>query len=105
MRRGSGKVLRITFSGSGSGVDLPPALQAGPSTVASRKEMLVLAAKAMAALPPRDRKLVRWASEGVPLEDQAERLELSYAAVQKAGLRALERFRKTFIIASKMTLS
>lgn len=101
IRRGSGKVLRLTWSDSSSGGDpfakmTPPGTQPGPSTFADRREMLVLAAKAAHRLPPRDRKLVRWMSEGVPIEEQAERLGMSYAAAQRAGHRALDRFRKVF---------
>ena len=54
--------------------------------------------------PERDRNLVQMASEGVPLREQAERLQLSYAAVQKAGLRALERFRKAYELVARAGL-
>ncbi len=105
MKRGSGKVLRLSFSGTASGLaegrPLPPGSEPGPSTFASRRELLGFATKALAVLPERDRRLVRWMSEGVDLKVQAERLEISYAAAQRAGLRALERFRKAFELASQ----
>ncbi len=100
MKRDSGRVLRLTFHGRDS-MDvltelLPPTTRPGPATFASRRELLVLAVKALDALPPRDRDLVRWASEDMPLEEQAAKLCVSYGAAQRAGLRAAERFRKTF---------
>ena len=100
LKRGSGQVLRLTFSGSRSGdpdaAAVPAGIATGPGTFASRREMLVLATRALDLLPERDRQFVRWNSQGVELETQAEELGLSYAAAQRAGLRALERFRKTY---------
>ncbi len=101
MKRGSGRILRITTRLTGNPVGQLPAGATGPATFASRRELLVLSARALAVLPDRDRKLVRWAGEGVPLGVQAERLEVSYAAAQRAGLRAMERFRKAFQLISK----
>ena len=54
------------------------------------------ATRALHRMQPRDRMLVQWMSESVPLEEQAERLDMTYAAVQRAGLRAVERFRKVY---------
>lgn len=100
LRRGSGKVLRLTWSSSSGGDPFarltPPGTRPGPSTFADRREMVVYAARAVHRLPPRDRQFVRWMSEDVPIEEQAERLGMTYAAAQRAGLRALERFRKVF---------
>ena len=98
LKRGSGKVLRLSWSRTGTqGGDATPAgSTTGPSGFAAKREMLALAAQALAVLPARDRDLVRWASEDVDLNEQARRLEISYAAVQRAGLRALDRFRKAF---------
>ncbi|MCP3920842.1 MAG: hypothetical protein GY711_35390 [bacterium] len=105
MKRGSGRVLRLTFGASSTAdagaVPVPPGALTGPSTFASRREVLVLCARALAALPERDQKLVRWRSDGVPVEEQAGHLEIDYAAAQRAGLRALERFRKAFEVASR----
>ncbi len=97
LKRRSGRVLRYTMTqGSSDGVPLPAGSRAGPGTFAERREMLSLATRALAALPDRDQQLVQMASEQVPLNEQAERLDMSYAAAQKAGLRAHERFKKTF---------
>ena len=102
LKRGSGRVLRLTMSGTGSWAGFGPVATAtGPSTFASRRELLVIVAKAMSALPERDRRLVRWASEGLSVGEQAERLELTYAAAQRAGLRAQDRLRKAVELVSR----
>jgi len=102
VRRGSGHVLRFTLAGTGALKlgGIAGRVFTGPTTFAERRELHVLAARALATLPERDRDLVRWMSEGVELELQAQRLELSYAAVQRAGLRAVERFKKAFHVVS-----
>jgi DNA-directed RNA polymerase specialized sigma24 family protein len=103
LKRRSGKVLRFVADGEtqeGSAVGEPAGDGTGPSTVAARRELIVLAARALDLLPPRDRDLVRWSSEGVPLEEQAARLGLAYEAAGKARQRAAERFRKTFALVS-----
>ena len=79
-----------------TGVAPPAATATGPSTFAERRELLVLATKALTSLPQRDVDLVRWRSEGLGIDEQSERLGLSYAATQRAGLRALERFQAAF---------
>ncbi|MCK6459941.1 MAG: hypothetical protein L6Q95_08615, partial [Planctomycetes bacterium] len=71
----------------------PAATATGPSTFAARREHLKLAVQALAALPPRDRDLVKSTSE------DAERLGLRYDAAKQARLRALGRFRKAFDLA------
>ncbi|MEZ6016540.1 MAG: sigma factor [Planctomycetota bacterium] len=102
LKRGAGRVVRLTLSERPrDGAAAPPALQSGPATKAARRELLVLTARALAALPEQDRHLVKWRSEGVPVEEQAVRLGLSYAAAQRAGLRAFERFRKVFELATR----
>jgi DNA-directed RNA polymerase specialized sigma24 family protein len=62
---------------------------------------LKLALEALATLLPKDRDLVRWSSEAVPLEEQAERLGISYDAAKQARLRALERFRKAYELSTR----
>ncbi len=99
VRRKPGALLRLTSGGTG-GVD-PAATATGPSTFAARREHLELAMRALAALPPRDRDLVRWTSEDVPLEEQAKRLKIGYDAAKQARLRALGRFRKAFELATR----
>ncbi|MEM7307773.1 MAG: sigma-70 family RNA polymerase sigma factor [Planctomycetota bacterium] len=98
LKRGSARALRLSLGATtfSSGVTPPEAPITGPSTFAERRELLVLATKALASLPARDAQLVRWRSEGMELELQADHLELSYAAAQRAGLRAVERFRQAF---------
>ncbi len=103
-KRGAARVLRLTWNGSSDdphAAAAPSTGSRGPLTVAMRREMLQLALESLAVLPERDRKLVRWASEGVALDEQAGRLELSYDAVQRAAHRAMERFRRTFELAQR----
>jgi RNA polymerase sigma factor (sigma-70 family) len=101
LRRKPKGLLRLTQGGVG-GTPVDPVLSAtGPSTYAGRRESLDLAVRALALLPERDRDLVRWASEDVPLADQAARLGLSYAAADSAARRAVERFRKAFRIVTR----
>ena len=98
LNRGSAKVVRLSFgqNTANTGVVALPASATGPSTFADRREVLVLATKALTSLPRRDMDLVRWRSEGLMVEEQTARLGLGYAAAQRAGLRALERFQSAF---------
>lgn len=98
LRRDSARVMRLADGSSHTGTVLPEpaAARTGPFTFAARRELLVLAAKALAVLPERDQQLIQWTSEGVPLREQANRLGLSYDAVQRAGHRATQRFRSAF---------
>lgn len=103
LKRRSANLLRLTSGGTPRDPDSvrePAGERTGPSTFADRREQLAIAVKALAVLPDRDRKLVRWSSEGVDLPEQAERLGLSYEACKRARQRALERFRKAFRLAS-----
>jgi len=103
LRRGSGRIIRYSASGTdGFPFDLTPVgTQTGPSTFASRREQCVLAIRALDVLTPRDRDLVRWICDGMPLSEQAERLELTGESTRKAGQRALERFRKAFRLVAR----
>ncbi|MEM8709316.1 MAG: sigma-70 family RNA polymerase sigma factor [Planctomycetota bacterium] len=102
LKRGSAKVARLTLSGaSGEGVPIPKAPESGPQTRASRRELIVLTSRALAALPERDQTLIRWRSEGLPIEKQAEHLGVTYEAAQRAGHRAFDRFRKVFELAAR----
>ncbi len=100
LKRGSARVVRLTSRGVSSsglrGEPLPFATATGPSTFAVRREQLALAVRALALLSERDRQLVRWMSEDVPVHEQARRFELSEESTRRAGTRALDRFRKTF---------
>ncbi|MBL9149285.1 MAG: hypothetical protein JNM94_11380 [Phycisphaerae bacterium] len=89
IRRHGGAVLRLTRSG----VFTPLATEIGPRTFAQRREDLALVTKALDLLLPRDRDLVVWASQGVALAEQAERLGLTIDATRKAATRATERLR------------
>jgi len=100
LKRNACSVLRISSGDSVSGsfasaVD-PPASITGPFTFAQRKELVNTAMKAVASLPPRDRDLVIWMSQGLSIQDMADRLEITYVAAERARLRALDRFRKAF---------
>lgn len=105
LKRRSGRLLRYTASASRTSdpraVGEPSAAIAGPSTFASRREQIVLATRALDLLLPRDRDLVRWSADGTGLDEQAERLGISYAAVTQAKKRALERFRKAYELVSR----
>ena len=105
LKRGRGKVLRLTWSPDASrdpaAVSPPPQETAGPATRAAKREQLDLIVRVLAALPERDRSLVQWASHGVPLAEQAERLGIGYDAAQRAGHRALDRFKKAVRLATE----
>lgn len=97
LRRNAGKVLRLTSGEpqtAHSSAAAPAAQGRGPATFAERREMLHLAMHALATLPERDQQLIRWISEGVTARQQAAQLGLSYDAAQRAGHRAVARFRR-----------
>jgi DNA-directed RNA polymerase specialized sigma24 family protein len=100
LKRQSGRLLRITANPDATSDALAvalPALEAtGPATFAERREQLLLAVQALSTLLPRDRRLVTWFADGLAIGEQADRLHVSYAAAQRAHVRALARFRKAF---------
>lgn len=99
LRRNAGRVLRLTTSEPErpTHAAIAPAIQrTGPATFAERREIVQFAMHALATLPERDQQLVHWISEGITAREQAERLSVSYDAAQRAGHRALERFRRAF---------
>jgi RNA polymerase sigma factor (sigma-70 family) len=98
LKRDSARLVRLTTAGAGFE---QVAAITGPSTFASRRELAAIAIRTLAVLRPRDRRLVRWTAEGVPLEEQAIRLGLSYTAARQARARAVERFRKAFELARR----
>ena len=105
LKRSSASLLRLTAGGGAvspgtAAADTPVSTMTGPATMAHRKELLTLAVQVLSALPERDARMVRWSSEGVTLQEQADRLEISYEAAKKAGQRALERFREAYRFAS-----
>lgn len=99
-RRRPDGLLRLTRSGRSSSdpaaVAEPAHDTAGPATRADRADQLRRAEEALSLLLPRDAELVRGAADGLTIEEEADRLGLSYSAAQRARLRALERYRKTF---------
>lgn len=105
LKRKSASLLRLT-EGAGESVPgtaaalAPISTETGPETVAHRKELLTMAVQVLSALPQRDAVLVRWASEGKLLQEQAEELGISYEAAKKASQRALGRFREAYRFAS-----
>jgi len=103
-RRDGGNMLRVTSGGGNSSVSSgirPAASQTGPGTLAGKREQLALATKVVGLLSERDQRLIQWMSEDVPLEEVAERLDLTYDAAKRARLRAMERFRQTFELIQK----
>lgn len=104
LKRGSSRLLRLTADAAGTAdpraVGEPAATGTGASTSASRREQLAIAVKALSVLLPRDRDLVQWHADGVPLAEQAQRLGISHEAASRASLRAKERFRAAFRLLS-----
>ena len=104
LKRGVDVVRRLTTFGpstvrrrrGGSPASPTP----GPSTVASSKEQIALAFKAVALLLPRDQDLVRWMTEGLSIEETAARLGVTYDAAERARLRAVERLRRAYAVAA-----
>lgn len=100
LKRQSGRLLRITSDPNATddarAVGQPAGAGTGPATFAERREQLLLAVQALSTLLPRDRRLMGWYADGTSIQEQADRLEITYAAAQRAHLRALERFKKAF---------
>ncbi len=90
LRRKPAALVRLTQADGATASDT------GPRTYAERRELLTIAVRALAILPPKDRQMVQWESEDVPLAERADNMGVSYAAADSARRRALERFRKTF---------
>jgi DNA-directed RNA polymerase specialized sigma24 family protein len=77
----------------------PASRRTGPSTRAERRDLLVVATRALAALPERDAELVRHLMHGLPISETASRLSITPEAAQRARLRAVERLKKVFALA------
>lgn len=71
----------------------PSETEAGPATLAERRDLLTLMARRITTLPERDQRIVLWEATGVPLAEIAARLGLSRESANRARLRALERLR------------
>ncbi|MBK7403500.1 MAG: hypothetical protein IPJ41_02415 [Phycisphaerales bacterium] len=100
-KRHPGALLRLSVSGLGGERlerrELADSA-AGPRTFAFRREQLLLAVRALAMLLPRDKDLITWTTEDVPLTVQAERLGITPQAAERARSRAIERLRKAFAV-------
>ena len=100
LRREPHRLLRIT-SGAGGTHDPgaapePVSDTTGPGTRADREESARRAERALALLLPRDRAFVEWTVAGLPLDEQAQRLGISYTAARQSRHRALTRLRSVF---------
>ncbi len=76
----------------------PPASATSPSSLAARREQLVLVVQAIAKLRPRDRAVLEELSAGADIEGLAEALGISYQAAKQARLRALDRVHKLYTL-------
>jgi RNA polymerase sigma factor (sigma-70 family) len=96
-KRDAARVLRLALAGEGgsgsSAGPAPASPRTGPATFAERRDLIRRAVRALSSLPGRDQELVRGLAAGATVEDAARAHELTYAAAQRARLRALERFR------------
>ncbi len=103
LKRNSAKVVRLNRQGNKDSTWRfePPDSATGPSTHAARREQLVLAAKALGRLLPRDRDIVRRSAEGQTIREIATSLGLSYEAAERARLRAFDRLRKAYELVSQ----
>lgn len=104
LKRSGGRLLRA-MEGPQNQTEWDPirdlaASVTGPSTFASRREQLRLAAQALSLLLDSDRALVASLVHGESIAELSERLGVSPAAAQRARHRALERFRGTFALVS-----
>lgn len=103
-KRRPARLLRLTAAGTDTrdpaAAQEPAGRRTGPSTFASRREQLTLALQALSLLLPRDRDLVTWHAEGVDGDVVAARLGVAREAADRARRRALERFRKSFVLIS-----
>lgn len=101
LKRSSTRILRLDATRGGEkrrsrgrGLVSPAT---GPSTFAARREQLVFAAQALAALSSRDRELVQRSIEGVSIQGLADSLGVSYDAAARSRLRAFARLRKAYV--------
>jgi RNA polymerase sigma factor (sigma-70 family) len=104
LKRDAGPVLRLTFGGAsepGGGAPEPSASATGAVTFSDRREAVARATRTLAALGERDADLVRQVVNDVSVEETAQRLGVSYEAAQRARLRAVERLRKLYALASR----
>jgi RNA polymerase sigma factor (sigma-70 family) len=92
------RLLRLTRAdGTDPGAAREPRSDTpGPATRAGNADSLRKAEEALDLLLPRDSDLVRGVADGRTIDEDAERLGVSYAAAQRARLRALERYRRAF---------
>lgn len=99
------RLLRLTRADSDStdpsSAREPAGEERGPATRADHAEQLALAQEALTLLLPRDADLIRGEADGLSIQEQADQQGMSYAAMQRARLRALERYRKAFLLLAR----
>jgi RNA polymerase sigma factor (sigma-70 family) len=78
------------------------AREAGPATLAERRDLLTLMARMITTLPGRDQRILLWEAADVPLAEIANRLDLSRESANRARLRALERLRVVLAAVTKL---
>ena len=91
LKRRPAALFRLTQAGME-----PEAQQTGPGTFAAQREQLDLAVRALDMLPPRDREIVQWATQGLDDASVARRMGLETRTAARARQRALDRFRKAY---------
>jgi len=103
-KRDAGVLLRISAGGDEEsepgGIDISASLT-GPATFADRREQILIAMQVLEALSDRDRSIVRCVREGCSTVEIAEELGLGPAAAEKARTRAMNRFKKAFLLLQK----
>jgi RNA polymerase sigma factor (sigma-70 family) len=104
LRRRPARLVRLVQSGDGTADPMsaaePPSTVTGPSTFASRREQIDVAVRALSLLPERDRNLIRWGLDGIPVDEQARLLDVTVVAADRARRRAVERLRKMHAVIS-----
>lgn len=80
----------------------PSATEAGPASVAERRDLLTVMARMITTLPARDQQIVLWQAGGVPLAEIANRLGLSRESANRARLRSLQRLRIVLAAVTKL---
>jgi RNA polymerase sigma factor (sigma-70 family) len=108
-RRHAGALLREVPAWNGelsSDSGLQPAdSRTGPSTRASRKEIMALGARALAMLLDRDQAILEMVVAGQGIGEIAAGLGISYDAAERARSRALARFQRTLLLLSPGTFN
>ncbi len=94
LRRDSRRLIR--FVERESHAFDPPDTATSPSSLAARREQIVLLVRAISKLRPRDREVLELLSAGSDIEDLGNKLGVSYQAAKQARLRAIDRVHKLY---------